>query len=441
MIMLLNLTLVHSSSTGSRLRLNGFYKSLIVHSDRFTSSESSINKEVSMKKNGIAIGYQVELPNNSLFYKISKTLACEGFEVFAVGVRRTGEKVDYKGVKLLESQLDAGCSKSIKYLEILVNMGYALGFKNLFGVLKYQIITLIYLLKMAKEIAVFYAVDFLMGVPFFLASVLLKKPFVYHIADRFVDSYKLPGILRPIFASFEKLLITKARFVIVPSESRIDNTLEKCRDKVVVIYNTPEDVCRNSIDGCFRGTYERGRLKLAYFGVLSQDRFIKQLCEAVRNNDKLELDIGGYGALQEFVEEASKSCKRIKFFGSVPYEDVLRIQAASNLLVAMYDPSITNNANAAPNKLYEAMMLGKPIIVAKGMGIDEFVEDNRIGFVVAYNLSDFEHLIKHITECDPQTLEAIGMRGRKLYETYYSWQLMRERLMNTVKKVISKDSL
>lgn len=386
---------------------------------------------------GLALGYQLELLNNSLFYKLSKTFACAGFDVIALGVRRIEGTCDSGKTKTSESRVVFGSCRPVRYFEISVRIGYGLGLRNLFGILRYQIVSLFHLLKMARKIEVLYAIDFLMGLPFFVVSVLLRKPFVYHIADRFTDSYKVPKVLQPVFAFLEKLLIINARAVIIPNENRFDDILKKFEDKVAIIYNTPEDIspilepkhtCENR---------RQGRLRIAYFGILSEDRFIKQLCEVVRNNNRLELDIGGYGSLDKFVEAAAGSCSRIRFFGSIPYEKVLEIQAQSDLLVAMYDPSIKNNRNSSPNKLYEAMMLGKPIIVAKGMGIDSFVEGNDIGYVVDYNINDFAYLIEQLLSCDLKVLELKGLRSRELYETSYNWKIMSERLISIIHNALS----
>lgn len=68
---------------------------------------------------------------------------------------------------------------------------------------------------------------------------------------------------------------------------------------------------------------------------------------------------------------------------------VLQVQKKSDLLIAMYNPSIKNNRNSSPNKLYEAMMLRKASIVARRMGIDNFVVKAGMGFVSEYFMEDF----------------------------------------------------
>jgi len=78
------------------------------------------------------------------------------------------------------------------------------------------------------------------------------------------------------------------------------------------------------------------------------------------------------------------------------------------------------------------MMLGKPIVVAKGMGIEDFVVSQNIGFVSKYSIESFEKLIQELLSKDRQFLESIGKNGRKLYEKEYSWEKMKDRIRKIV---------
>lgn len=383
------------------------------------------------KKVKIALGYQVELMSNSLFYKLTKTFVNDGYEVITVGIKRIKDK----SASTL-SQISVLELSNTKYIEIHARMHYASGVKNFVGILKYQLSTIQELLKKANKADTYYAIDLLMGVPFFIISLLKRKPFIYHIADKFIDSYKVPKFLKPIFSLIDLLLISKAKLIIVPHEDRIDKVLRKYKDKIIVVYNTPEDI---------NGTYDQEadlseksrnkRLKIAYFGVLTEDRFIKQLCNVVSQDTRLELEIGGYGPLEDFVRSESYKCDRIYFHGKVPYDLVLQIQKKSDLLIAMYDPSIKNNRKSSPNKLYEAMMLGKPIIVAKGMGIDDFVSKAGIGFVSEYSVENFIKTIEKILQSDKKEIQICGLNGRKLYEEKYRWDLMSKKIIQAIEKL------
>lgn len=373
----------------------------------------------------VVIAYQVELLSNSLFYKLTKSIAELGNKVIAIGVKR---EIKSSSGKIEEVDFSESMKlHNVSYLEIPVNISYAKGLKNFLGVLSYQSKVMREVMKRMKDIDLLYAIDFLMAIPLATISLMKRKKFIYHIADNFVDAYKVPRILKPFFLMIDKLLVNIAFAIIVPDETRITKYLEKHRHKVCIIYNSPEDIF-NQVDIHERkNDQSKDTLRIAYFGVLTEDRFLKELCKTVTEIRSLELHIGGFGPLESYISEQAKHCKRIKFYGKLPYTRVLDIQKDADLLIAMYDPSVANNRRSSPNKLFEAMMLGKPIIVSKSMGVENFVISNNIGFVSEYSIQSFNHLIRSILE-NKSILDSLGRNGRKLYETNYSWDKMKEKI-------------
>ena len=61
----------------------------------------------------------------------------------------------------------------------------------------------------------------------------------------------------------------------------------------------------------------------------------------------------------------------------IDYESALELYAKCDLMFALYDPAIPNHRYSAPNKVYEAMLLGKPIIVAEGTGVISWSKDTK----------------------------------------------------------------
>lgn len=65
-------------------------------------------------------------------------------------------------------------------------------------------------------------------------------------------------------------------------------------------------------------------------------------------------------------------------------------------MTAIYDPKVPNHRYAAPNKFYEALMLGKPIVMAKNTGFDEIIEENNIGCLIEYSKSGLKMVFIHL---------------------------------------------
>jgi glycosyltransferase involved in cell wall biosynthesis len=119
--------------------------------------------------------------------------------------------------------------------------------------------------------------------------------------------------------------------------------------------------------------------------------------------------------------------ENIDFIGRVKYEETFNYYVASDLMVAVYNPLIENHKFSAPNKVYEAMALSKPIIVAEGTGIDKIVKKEDMGYVINYEEDDFINIINNILLNNKDLLNKSKNSG-KAYEKY-SWFEMKNRII------------
>ena len=78
---------------------------------------------------------------------------------------------------------------------------------------------------------------------------------------------------------------------------------------------------------------------------------------------------------------------------------------------------------AAPNKFYEALALGKPLVMFHNTGMDGIVEAQDIGAVCEATeeglLEAFRTLIARKSKWD-----RMGKSMRELFESDYSWDIM-----------------
>ncbi len=251
---------------------------------------------------------------------------------------------------------------------------------------------------------------------------------IYHIADFYADSRNgISGVIRSIVKRVEFFVINSSDATIICTEHRREQIKGASPKRLCVVHNSPVvDVVRDT------RVYERDidsndYINIAYVGSLTENRFIKELIEACSKNDKVRLNIGGFGELYDYVENESKKFNNISFFGMMKYEDVFEIYWKCDLMVAIYDPDVANHTFSAPNKVYESMMTGTPIIVAKDTSVDRIVEKEKIGFTIGYDITEFNKLMNSILE-DKSILKEYGDNAKKAYPLY-SWSQMKERVI------------
>ena len=105
----------------------------------------------------------------------------------------------------------------------------------------------------------------------------------------------------------------------------------------------------------------------------------------------------------------------------------IEIEKKCDILPIIYDPSLLNHVYAAPNKFYEALALGKPMIMAKGTGMSSIVEKYNIGETIEYSVKGLENGINRLLEKKDQWFE-MGKKEQGLYITQYSWKEMERRI-------------
>lgn len=105
-------------------------------------------------------------------------------------------------------------------------------------------------------------------------------------------------------------------------------------------------------------------------------------------------------------------------------------------MVATYDLKILNHRFASPNKIFEAMMLAKPVIVARGTNMDRIVEQWGYGLVVTYeDERELEEAFCKL-ESHPTLRKEFGKRARTAYESQFAWSKMESGLYNIYRDVI-----
>lgn len=273
--------------------------------------------------------------------------------------------------------------------------------------------------KRIREIDIIHAcnLDSALGVYIYAKKHGIKV--VYDIFDYYIDSHSIPRVLEGIIEKLEINIINAADATIICTEERKEQISRATPRRLSVIHNSP-DVQYVS---CFENKYD-----YAYCGSLFDRRLLKEIFSDYPKYNYLKIAIAGYGKYAELAAKNDKDFQFFKYFGSVPYEQVIAIESESKVISAIYEPTIRNHRLCAPNKFYEALALAKPVVVCKGTGIDKIVEKYNVGIVIEYSSSQFFEAIEYLVN-NPDVCEVMGANARKLYENEYKWEIMKNRLL------------
>lgn len=349
--------------------------------------------------------------------KIGRALLQAGNSVMALGWDRTGN--------LPLQEMTAGFP--IHRLRVLALPQR--GLRNAPALARWQAVLLNWLRQHRREYDVIHACDFDTVTAALWARRLWKKKVVYDIFDFYTDMLRAtPGAVKIALRALDFGAIAEADAVILADESRRSQIAGSHPRRLEFVYNVPEDQLPALQAAPQAARDPSVRLRLAYAGLLQVERGLLPLLEVLSGHPEWTLDLAGEGAERGLVLREVRGLPNVTFHGIITYQAALEMNYAADVLPAFYNPAIPNHRYASPNKLFEGMMLGRPLLAARATGFDRLVTSLYCGLVVDYgDLAQIETALRTLE--DPSLRQRLGQSGRRAYEETYSWPHMAERLI------------
>ena len=115
---------------------------------------------------------------------------------------------------------------------------------------------------------------------------------------------------------------------------------------------------------------------------LFKERKIEELLEAVEWCPDVYVIVGGHGVLEEIVRARAAKNSRITYLGFVRAPELPAYTCAADAVYYGFDPANPNARFSAPNKLFEALAAGKPLITGDFGEIGDVVRRHCCGIVL-----------------------------------------------------------
>lgn len=338
-----------------------------------------------------------------------ESLSKAGYTVSFVGWRR--ERGDVS--------LDAppGC-------EAVTLLPFPIGYSNWKVGIGYVIWAVYAFLKvMVAEEDVIHAVDLESGLPSALAAILCGKALIYDVFDEFHLRHSFPAPIQRLLHRLDLWVMSVARAVIRVDELRISDDAARFEKKTVIVRNSPVDIG-------YPGPPNRDSrdIKIGLVGLLRQDRGVGWIFDAVTEvSDATFLAVGP--ARDDETLERLREGEDVDYRPPMEPDEALQAAQEADLLCAFYDPSIPIYQKASPNKLFDAMMLGRPIVVNEEIELSNLVEEADIGYAIPYgDTNALVELLRKVLSDDSE-LQEKGQNARGLFEKGYDWGTMEDRLL------------
>ena len=234
-----------------------------------------------------------------------------------------------------------------------------------------------------------------------------KNFLLFDVFDWISDTlYDQGRIVAMAFAFMERVSTRMADHIIICEPERVKQIPYSIEGRYSVLQNIPSFASADFLyrDDSYR--FGNGLLTLVYVGGFTADRCLDMLIDGALQG-LYNLNIAGYGNKDILAKlEAHAKNEHIRYYGKVAYTDGLRIMSNSDIVYAMYSKKNPNHLYAAPNKYYEAMFVGRPLITTQGIIVAEKAEANGFGYAIDETLSSLADLVARLTPDDVQQTAA-----------------------------------
>ncbi len=286
------------------------------------------------------------------------------------------------------------------------------------------------LFLLSRRAELIWASQFATAFPAALARIFTGNRFIYCIHDNLCLSYRIPVITDTIFRWLDRWTIKQASAVIVPNARLVEKHAESYQHKFMVFPNSPSLKKRPGDDG----KNDRPPFCVYVNGNLWHTRGIEVLLKAAERVPECRIVVAGE-LPGKGIEDAINSSSQVDYRGWLEHEDALRLYGPSKAVFAFYDPVIPINVCTSPTKFYEAMLMGKPVIINSEARISEDVREWQTGYSCGYHDVDGLTGILREIGSNPEEAGRKGARARQIYEKKFAWEYFEPKLLELIRSV------
>ena len=259
---------------------------------------------------------------------------------------------------------------------------------------------------------------------------------VYDVYDVTADKYNLNfhSKKRNLIIDFERSIILKSDFLVVPDESRLEELKISKNNKRIdyaVVYNS---VILKKV-GSKAISFKNKKIRLTYIGMLSKDiRGIEFLIQLAKDFAEVTVTIAGYGIDEDLFKEKIRQLNlpNIELLGRVSFKEAQHLNYLTDIMVSLLDPTFNNYKFASSTKIFDAFTAMKPIITTNATATARIVSSADWGISIDYGYLNLKEAITKIIsgeisfQLDPKRIQK------------YDWTLCDKKLNAIYAKLINQ---
>lgn len=287
------------------------------------------------------------------------------------------------------------------------------------------------------------------GFPALILKWFKKIPYVFEVRDLWPEvpiqmgALKNP-IVRNLALTFEKTIYKNAKHVIALSPGMQEGVLKYLpKQKTSMIPNMskidafwPRQKNESMIEQLGLSLDSFKVIHFGALGIANGASYIIEAASLLKENSSIEFLFVGGGSTEDDLKKMCREykLKNVKFLGRFAMNDLSEIVNLSDVSIVSFKdlPILYTNS---PNKLFDSLSAGKPIIVNSAGWTKRLVEENSCGYYV--NPNKPSELVDKILflQSHPEVVKQQGLASRRLAETKYDKSILCKQFVDVINKL------
>ncbi|MDZ4169810.1 MAG: glycosyltransferase family 4 protein [Coriobacteriia bacterium] len=293
------------------------------------------------------------------------------------------------------------------------------------------------------------------GIPGWLAAALRRTPFVFEVRDLWPEAavqmgaIRRGGMLEKVAKGLERFLYRRAKRVVALSPGMAAGVIGEGipPERVVMVPNSSDlDLFSpGPRDAELVARYGLGdRFVVGYAGAIGPSNAVEDNVPAAASRllregrTDIVFLIAGAGKSVDELQRRCDGLPNVVIAGSMPKAEVPRFTRTADVLLVLFadKPILATNS---PNKFFDALASGRPVIVNSDGWTREIVESDGAGMY--FPAGDGDALAEAVIRlADDEAARAdMGTRGRGLAESRFARDILAEQVLTTLSSAAATD--
>jgi glycosyltransferase involved in cell wall biosynthesis len=376
-------------------------------------------------------------------YEFAAEWVKQGHEVTVV--TSIYSKSDLKATKLIEDQVFDGIR--VKVINVTIDNKQPF-LKRILSFLSYSVLSSYFAITLPADVVIASSGPITVGLPGLLARYLRGRKLVFEARDLWPEGAIELGIiknrkLQKLAYWFEKKCYNASKLVVGLSPGMRDNIVSRYGHPNVISVTNAANIPLFGTEAPFPGLIENlspGKYAIytGNIGAVNNSYWLYEAAKLLmqRGRGDIKILLVGEGQQREELEERASTEQVTNFIrvGLMPKTSLVPlVQHAMVSLVPLKGTPILDTSS--PNKFFESLAAGVPVIQNTNGWMKDFLEKHKIGWTI--NPNDPEALADFLISLDanPDIKTEMGIRAKELAAASFDKNILAQQMLDAIKNV------